>query len=65
MLLVLRNGKEREVQADGKDVLGGVLYAPAIDAYVPSAPSNPGNNEPSEGADLEDFTVASIICGTR
>ena len=48
----------------GKDVLGGVRYAPAIDAYVPPAPFNPGSNEPIEGADsLEDLTIPSIICG--
>ena len=54
------------MQADGKDVLGGVMYAPAIDAYVPSAPSNPGDNDPLGGADrFGDLTVPSMICGTR
>ena len=38
-------------------MLGGVRYAPAIDAYVPPAPFNPGSNELIEGADsLEDLT---------
>ena len=59
-------GRNERCQLLGKDVLGGVRYAPAIDAYVPPAPFNPGGNELIEGADgLEDLTVPSIICGTR
>ena len=52
-----RNGRCKLL---GKDVLGGVRYAPAIDAYIPPAPFNPGSNEFIEGADrLEDLTVPS------
>ena len=65
-LLVLRIGRNGRCKLLGKDVLGGVMYAPAINAYVPPAPFNPGNNELNEGADsLENVTVPSIICGTR
>ena len=43
------------------------MYAPAINAYVPPAPFNPGNNKFNEGADsLEDIlSLPLLVVRTR